>query len=185
MPLKSMTDDEIKAALKKVNHDLLALWSENGVKDQVQATLAGAGCTTLSSFQRLGTSDAGITKACKFMGLSEDLGLAEMIMIGSVQAAWEAAKVVHTALLRAQAEKQIMGIAPTLSPNELYQVEKTYERAVGRLPKEEMPGAPFIERMENEMKNGPLTAPRLNEIPLPKRRWRRLLERKWMQRGFR
>ena len=58
-----------------------------------------------------------------------------------------------------------MEIPPTLLPNEVATVEKTYEREYGRSPKEELPGALVIERIELEMQNGLLVTHRLNEMP--------------------
>ena len=165
MPLRQINEDDKKAALKEINQDVLALWAENGMHELLQATLAKAGCTTLGALQRIGASEAGVSKACKHMGLSEDDGLTEIIMIGTVQSAWEAAKIVHTSILKAKADKQVMGIPQTLLPSEVATVEKTYEREHGRLPKEELLGAPIIERIELEMQNGLLIAPRLIEIP--------------------
>lgn len=160
MPLQQMTEQEIKAAVKNLDLGLAMLLSENGVSPHVQAVLAAAGLKTVATFQRIGTSEAGVKDACAFIGLKAD-SLPEMIQIGGLQAAWESAKAVREATNKAKAEKTVMRLPQTLKKkSDSNQIQKAYERTHGRQENNRIPGIVIIERMELEIGSGEFVAPR-------------------------
>lgn len=104
MPLKEMNEATMDEQVKLLEPELLVLFNKNDLSKHLQAVLAGAGFRSIAKFQRLGSSEQGVEKACKFMGLEPD-SLEAMAEIAGLQAAWESARAVKEAEDRARAER--------------------------------------------------------------------------------
>ena len=72
MPLRAMEPEAVEAGLKALNPDLKLLLQSNDVSELLQATLGAAGFKSVASFQRIGTTEVGVEKTCKILGLEED-----------------------------------------------------------------------------------------------------------------
>ena len=110
MPVATMPVDEVTREVAKIQTDLKMILVEEGVSELVQATMAKVGMVSMASFQRMGTSEAGVEKACGFMGLKGE-SLAELAQIGTIHSAWEKARAYQQATLHAKAERAGVGAA--------------------------------------------------------------------------
>ena len=91
--------------------------------------------------------------------------MTDLADMGSVQAAYIAAKTVLVAANQVKAEKQLLGLPQTIQKADFTSTERTFDKAFGRQPSNRVLGISIIERIEMDMQNGLLVAPRLNERP--------------------
>ena len=107
MPVPFLPEVEVKQILALVKHDLKMILDENEVSILIQAAWVNVGFTSLQKFQKVGGADGSVDKVCKLLGLKED-ELTDLADMGSVQAAYIAAKTGLIAANQMKAEKQLL-----------------------------------------------------------------------------
>ena len=89
-----LSEDEAKAALAKVETELIFVFDNADVPKALQAKVASAGVTTCSVFAAIETDIEGLKELAKTdLGLDPKAGIANKVAFAKLVNAWEACKV--------------------------------------------------------------------------------------------
>ena len=135
--------------------DALYTFQDNEVPQEVQAKLAYAGFASISKLRGLGDNRGNIkTMMIDHFGIDPATSLANLSIVASVQAAWEASKVYIERKAAVEAEEKINGTPRAIKGAEYTRIKNAHEKLWGPIPKNEVPSKALCERIVHENGEG-------------------------------
>ena len=165
MPLKTMSDDEIKAGMAAMDHELRHLLSENGVSGHASCILAEAG-PDVPRFKNLFLNLGEVQSVMDtIFNLKHTEGVAALRDLTAIMSAWEAAKEKKARKDQKDAEDEESGHGITMKSKDFKKLRESFESAYGALEDNKCPGQSWFESKALQVKDGLFKAEKMTECP--------------------
>jgi hypothetical protein len=99
------------------------------------------------------------------MGLKRSDGLAARSEIAALQTAWNTLRTYQQAEDKHKADTKVLGLVAPMKRNEYSSLKHTFEQVHNISEDSRLPGQSILDRMEAELEDGELAAPKLKELP--------------------
>ena len=163
------TAETIEVEQAKVEPYALHVMEENKIPAEVQAKLGYAGFQSISRLRGLGDSRADVKAILKAaLGPDADASLLKLAEVASVQAAWEAAKVLLDKEASIEAEERLRGEPRTLKLNDFNRPKRAFEKVHNghkKMDEDTVPAPILVETLAGDIEEGERKALKLDEIP--------------------
>jgi hypothetical protein len=162
MPIEILDAEVRTATLASMKSDLLFLFEERDIPENVVALIGKSGIKTVSIFAKVESKEE------EFRGWLEELSIKKSEGNRALQAslvdAWDAARLRVTEDNEAAAKARSEGRPKEMLKGSQLELRKAYQRIVGELPDRKYPSYAYINARVSEIEDGELEAETLDYV---------------------